>query len=472
MAKIDAILERAQSLTDNEKFEEAYNILKAAYNEGKGNAEFLEKIALAASTLEKKDEAINYWEQLIDVAPNSMVAYTELQDAYYDTNRYKYYLTRAKVKTLNNQVAQAISDYKKAVENTQDKQEKIEAEILIAKGYEYIGKIMSAIDEYSKIAPSLKSADIYIKIADLYLYEKDKYSAISILEKAIEIYPEDNRVRNLLSELYLETGNTERALKYAVSELLKIRIILSEGKNDKAYELLQSVSDKNNGEYHKLFAEYYFNKKDWENCRKSIEEFSKFEPGHPLIYQMLSLVCEGENKMENAHINRAKMYIAKGQKDIALHEFMQAHNINHTNIQTIEEIIKLCEESSEKHTAAEFCEKLIKLEPNNERALIKLGDFYFDIGEYNAASRYYESAAQVTHKADTFLKAGKCFEKLRRLKTAKEYYQRYLEKAPLSNNAENEIIKAKVAKLSSERVIQEDEGFLEKLLGFFNKDKK
>ena len=39
-------------------------------------------------------------------------------------------------------------------------------------------------------------------------------------------------------------------------------------------------------------------------------------------------------------------------------------------------------------------------------------------------------------------------------------------------NAENEIIKAKVAKLSSERVIQEDEGFLEKLLGFFNKDKK
>ena len=64
MAKIDAILERAQSLTDNEKFEEAYNILKAAYNEGKGNAEFLEKIALAASTLEKKDEAINYWEQL------------------------------------------------------------------------------------------------------------------------------------------------------------------------------------------------------------------------------------------------------------------------------------------------------------------------------------------------------------------------------------------------------------------------
>ena len=89
MASLEAILERAQSLTDNEHYEEAYKVLAAAYNEGKENPEFMEKIALAASTLDKKDEAVQYWEELINIAPNSMVAYTELQDAYCDTNRYK-----------------------------------------------------------------------------------------------------------------------------------------------------------------------------------------------------------------------------------------------------------------------------------------------------------------------------------------------------------------------------------------------
>lgn len=468
MAKIDAILERAQALTDNEKFEDAYNVLTAAYNECKNSAEFLEKIALAAQTLEKNEEAIKYWEELIDIAPNSLIAYTELQDAYNETNRYKYYLTRAKVKTLNNQVAQAIPDYKKAVDNTQDSEEKIEAELLMAKAYEYIGKTMNAIDEYCKIAPSTKSADVYIKIADLYIKEKDKYSAISILEQALESYEEDERLKNLLGRFYLETGNTEKAAKYAISDLLKIKIKLSEGKNEEAFEILQKVSDKNNAEYNKLLAEYYFNKKDWDNCIKAINEFAKFEPNHPLIYQMRSLVCEGQNNMHDAYSNRAKMYIAKGQNDVALHEYMQAHHIDGNNIQTIEEIIKLCESMGEKHTAAEFYEKLLKLEPKNENALIKSGDFYYDMGEYQAASVYYERAAEVSHISETFLKAGKCFEKLHREKIAKEYYEKYIAKAPIAKSAEVEIIKAKLSKMSDTDA-EEDEGFLEKILGFFSK---
>lgn len=146
MGKIDAILDRAQALTDNEQFEEAYKVLTAAYDEGKKNAEFLEKIALAAQTVDKKDDAVKYWEELIEISPASLVAYTELQDVYNETNRYKYYMTRAKVKTLNGQVAQAISDYKKATDNTHDKDEKIQASVLMAKAYEYVGKPLNAID--------------------------------------------------------------------------------------------------------------------------------------------------------------------------------------------------------------------------------------------------------------------------------------------------------------------------------------
>ncbi|MGN0005846.1 MAG: tetratricopeptide repeat protein, partial [Candidatus Gastranaerophilaceae bacterium] len=247
MGKIDAILDRAQALTDNEKFEEAYNVLLAAYDTGKTNAEFLEKIALAAQTVDKKEEAVKYWEELTVISPASLVAYTELQDVYNETNRYKYYMTRAKVKTLNGQVAQAIPDYKKASDNTQDKDEKIQASVLMAKAYEYTGKIMNAIDEYYKIAPVMPDADIYIKIADLYVQENDKYSAISVLATALEKFNDDNRVKDILAKLYIQVGEPDKAHQYAVSDLLKIKIALMQGRNAEAKGLLDEVKDKNNG---------------------------------------------------------------------------------------------------------------------------------------------------------------------------------------------------------------------------------
>ena len=470
MAQLNAILERAQALADNENFEDAYNVLTAAYNQGKDNAEFLEKIALAAQTLEKTEEATKYWEELIEIAPNSIVAYSELQDIYNETNRYKYYLTRAKIKTLNNQVAQAIPDYKKAVDNTQDETEKNEAGLLMAKAYEFIGKNMNAIDEYYKIVPHSKTADIYIKIADLYIKEKDKYSAINSLEQGLEHFSEDNRLKDILAKLYIETGDAEKASKYVVSDLLKIKIKLMQDNNAEAFELLQNISDKNNSEYYKLLAEYYFNNSDWENCNEAINNFAKFEPNHPLIYQMRSLVCERNNKMHDAHVNRAKMYLAKGQEDVAMHEYLQAHRFDEKNIQTIEDIIKICEQSGEKHTASEFYEKLLKIDPKNERALIKTGDFYFDLGEYNTASDFYEKAVEISRNPEVYLKAGKCFEKIKREGIAKEYYQKYLDKAPMkADNVEYELIKQKVQKLSDKNVETEDEGLLEKIFNFFQR---
>jgi tetratricopeptide (TPR) repeat protein len=468
MATLNAIIERAQTLSDNEQFEDAYNVLFAAYDMGKNNAEFLEKIALAAQTLEKSDEAQQYWEELIEVKPDSLIAYSELQDVYNVKDRYKYYLTRAKVKILNGQIPQAIPDYKKAIDNTQEQSLKNDAMVLMARAYEVTGKTMNAIDEYYKLAPFMNNADTYLKIAELYLNENDKFSAITALEQALEHYSEDDRVKEFLAKLYSETGNLEKAEQFAISEFLKIKIKLMQEKNEEAFMLLENVSNKQTSDYYKLLAEYYFNIQHWEECRAAIKNFAKFEPNHPLIYQMQSLVCERNNEMHDAHINRAKMYIAKGQNDIALHEYLLAHQIDSKNIQTIENIIQICESTGEKNTAQEFYEKILILDPKNQKALVKSGDFYSDLGEYNRASEFYSKAAEFSKSADVFLKAGKCFEKLKREGIAKEYYEKYLTKAPLGN-AEVELIKIKVSKLSDKNSGGEDEGFLEKIINFFSK---
>lgn len=467
MANLSAILAQAQAFTDNEKYEDAYNVLKMAYDKNPDDAELLEKIALAAQTLDMKEEAVAYWEKLIEVDPTSMVAYSELQDAYYNTNRYKYYMTRAKIKTLNNQVSQAIPDYKKAFDNTQEKEEKIEAGILMAKAYEYIEKYMNAIDEYNKLMTLSPDVAYNLKVADLYILMNDKYSAISSLEQSLETYPEDENLKNFLAKLYIETDEPAKAEKYATDDLLKIKIKLMQGKNDEAYELLNNVPNKENADYYKLEAEYYYNKSDWDKCWEAIDKFAKYAPEHPLIYQMKSLVCGQKNQNHDVHAYRAKMYLAKGQSDVALHEYLQAHNIDGSNIQTVEEIIKLCEAAGERNTAAEFYEKLYKLSPKNENVLVKLGDFYADMGEYNSASTYYDKACEITNSPDVYLKTAKCYEKLKREKIAKEYYEKFVAKAPL-NNPELAIAKDKLSKLSDSNS-GDDEGFLEKIMGFFSK---
>lgn len=467
MANLSAILSQAQAFTDNERYEDAYNVLKMAYEKNPDDAELLEKLALAAQTIDKNEEAVTYWEKLTEVDPSSMVAYSELQDAYYNTNRYKYYMTRAKIKTLNNQVSQAIPDYKKAFENTQEKEEKKEASILMAKAYEYTEKFMNAIDEYNKLMAISPDVAYNLKIADLYIEMNDKYSAISSLEQSIEIYPNEDLIKNFLSRLYIETGEPDKAEKYATDDLLKIKIKLMQGKNDAAAELLNNVQDKENAEYYKLEAEYYYNKNEFDKCWESIDNFGKYAPNHPLIYQMKSLVCSQRNQTHDAHAYRGKMYIAKGQPDIAMHEYMLAHNTDNSNIQTIEEIIKLCENSGEKNTAAEFYEKLYRLSPKNESVLVKLGDFYSDMGEYVSASSYYDKACEITNSPDVYLKTAKCYEKLKREKIAKEYYEKFVAKAPV-NSPELAIAKDKLNKLSDSNT-GDDEGFLEKIMRFFSK---
>ena len=131
-------LMQAQMLIDEEQYEKAYEMLQNAYEKLKDDAEYLEKIALVAKTLEQHEDAARYWEELVTVNPNSLIGYSELLDIYINTNKYKYYLTRAKYKVLNQQVIQSVDDYKKAINSTTEEDEIVNARFLLAKAYENI----------------------------------------------------------------------------------------------------------------------------------------------------------------------------------------------------------------------------------------------------------------------------------------------------------------------------------------------
>ncbi len=467
----NSILAQAQMLTDQEQYEKAYELLLKSYENLKTEAEFLEKIAMLAKTLEKHDEAATYWEELVKVDPNSMVGYSELLDIYLNTNKYKYYLTRAKYKILNQKVTQSIDDYKKALSSTTEEEEIINARFLLAKSYEFTGKIQNAIDEYYRIIEHKDDMAIYYKLADLYIEMNDIYSAINILDRGVKAFPQVIELNEYLAKLYMKEGQFEKALEYAKTDYTKIKAYLMKGDNDTAFKLLNNLDLKNNGNYYALMAEYYFNKKEWEKCKENINKFRELEPQNPLVYQMLALVHEENNDIYGYHYYMGRCYSYKHDYELAQAEYLHAHRIEPDRAEAIKEIIKINETTGDSTSLMEFYEKLIRQEPDNLTALKGLGDIYANMYEFKIALEYYNKFTKISdNNYEVYKQMGFCYEKLKDISRAKECYEKYLAKAPLSPDTEK--IKEKINKMTPSlgSVDSEmEEGFIDKIMKLFGK---
>ena len=468
---MSGLLAQAQMLIDEEQYDKAYEILTNAYDKWKNDAEYLEKTALLAKTTGKEDEAAKYWEELVLVDPNSLVGYSELLDIYINKDNYKYYLTRAKYKILNGKVTQSIDDYKKAISCTSEESDIINARFLLAKAYEHIGKTQNAIDEYFRIIEHKDDMAIYYKLADLYAEQNDRFSAISVLERGVKAFPQVNELSEYLSALYLREGQSDKALEYARNDYSRTKAYLMKGDNEAAFKLLNSINDPTNANYHALFAEYWFNKKDFDKCLEYIDKFNELSPQNPLVYQMKALVCDEKNDSYGYHYNMGKCYSYKQDYELALAEYLNAHRFDASKSEAVKEIIKISEASGDKTSLMEFYEKLSRQEPDNPIALKGLGDVYADMYEFKDAAVYYEKLAKTdTNNYEVYNKLGLCYEKLKNTKRAKEAYEKYLAKAPLSPDSEK--LKEKVSKMNAVDIPVEggnEEGFIDKIMKIFNK---
>lgn len=466
----NGLLMQAQMLIDDENYEKAYEMLTNMYEKMKDDAEYLEKIALLAKMMEKDEDAAKYWEELVVVNPNSLVAYSELLDIYNNKNKYKYYITRAKYKILNEKVSQSIDDYKKAISSTTEEEEQVNARFLLAKALEHVGKVQEAIDEYYRIIELKDDIAIYHKLADLYSEMGDRFSAINVLEKAVKAFPDVTTLAEYLSALYLKEGQYDKSLEYATNDYSKIKAYLMKGENQTAFELLEKNVDEKNANYIALMAEYYFNTKDWTKTTEFIDKFNELSPQNPLVYQMRALVCDENNDDYGYHYNMGKCYSYKQNYDLALAEYLNAHRYDATKADAVKEIIKINEASGDKTSLMEFYEKLVRQEPNNTFALKGLGDIYADMYEFRSALEYYKKAEKIdSNDYELLNKIGFACEKVKDMASAKEYYEKYLAKAPLSPDTEK--LKEKLAKMAGSELSDggNEEGLIDKIMKFFAK---
>ena len=288
-------------------------------------------------------------------------------------------------------------------------------------------------------------------------------------EKVQKYFKHVDKVKECLCKVYLALGDYAKAEEYAVNVLNKIKAMLMQDKNEDAWALLETLTnkDKQDISYKALMAEYYYNTDDSDNALSWIDALEKQNPDSPLASQMRALVYEKTGDEFNEHFNWGKYYIKKNQYDLALDEYLKAYNMQPKNTLIIKELINLYSVLNDNYACAEFCEKLVAIEKDDVATLKRLVKFYEEQGYEDKVIEYLHALAEINTKDyATFLKLAKHAESNKRIDDAIDYYQKYLKFAPSSD--EKEEIKRKLDLLSTGEMADSD-GFLDKIIGFFTK---
>ena len=380
----------AEQLEENGQYELAYEEYKKLYSNNPKNTHILERLGHIASILNKKDEAEQYYTAIIKLDAKNLMAYEQLMDICAETNRYKYYVCKGEIHILQEQYEHAINDYKKAVEKAENEQDANAARYILATLFDGANKENQAIDEYLKLIDSHYNYEkIYTNLANIYSRTGFIESAIDTLNKAKE--RGFDSVDEELAKLYIKADDPQKALELTKDELQKIRCLMDMGKNDEAYSMMDSLRSKyaKNAKFHSLLAQYYFQTNDFQKALEEVEEYSKFEPNSPVTYQMRALIYEKQGDEFSSHVNWAKFNNLKGDKDVAMNEYMIAYQLDNTNIELVTTIADILDTTDKNHSI-EFYERLLELNPNSKRALQKLAEFRERIGDYNEMLNYMD----------------------------------------------------------------------------------
>ncbi len=387
----------AEQYEMDEKYEEAYSEYKKELAHSPMDIDLLTKLAHLALIIDKKEDAKIYYSRMLEIDPANILAHQQLVEIYQTEDKFKYYLLRGNMHALQQQMSYAKSDYKKAIEHAKDNAEALPARYLYASLCEGEEKYQEAIDMYLRIADDdEKNPMPYIKLAELYEKTEGIESSIQILERGLK----DSGLKEfeeILAGYYIRNSQPEKSLELTKNNLTKARALMDLNRNDEAFEILNKVKDqyKDKPLIHSLLAQYYFQKGMKDDAFIEIDEYEKLAPNSPLIYQMRALIYEDAKDSFNEHLNWGKYNILKGEKEVALNEYMTAYQFNNKNAELVETIAIQLEGLKDYTKACEFWERLAELEPKNTTALQKLAVFRDSIGDYTEAMRYMVKLKEV-----------------------------------------------------------------------------
>lgn len=464
-------IQTAEQYEENEQYEQAYEEYKNLYEKKPDDLNLLERLGHLSMMLDKKEEAAGYYTRMLEFDATNTLCYEQLMDIYVTTDKYKYYIYRGNMHTVSHQLEHAINDYKKALNHAEDDHQKVcTTRFVLGTLYEQTGNPTKAIDEYLKVLDyDHKQQEVYIRLANIYAREDAVPSAVETLERAIKEGFDTDNIRENLANLYLKNNQPKKAGEITRDELTKIKCLLTEGKTSEAFDALTKAEEKykDNPKLYSLKAEYYYLEKDFDKALEAVEQYDKFQPNTALAFQMKALIYDEKHDEFNSYLNWGKYNLARGNKDIAVNEFLNAYQLKEDDVNLVNTLAVLLEQVGDKNHSIEFYEKLYRLEPVNKTALEKLADFRESIGDDRMQAEYLEKLIELDKRNSGLIKRlAKLYEKLKDKENAVKYYQKYLSIAPQSEEAEK--IRQKLNKLENTEMVQE-EGLIDKIMRMFNK---
>lgn len=461
----------AEQYEENGQYQEALDEYKKAFESNSKDLSLLERLGSLSMMLNKKEDAAKYYTKMLELDATNVMAYEQLMDIYVMTDKFKYYIYRGNMHSVNHQYEHAINDYKKALNFCHENHEaQVSTRFVLGTLYEQTGDNTKAIDEYLKVLDIEHSnAEVYIRLANLYLTEEALGSAIETLERALKEGCENDIIKEQLARIYLRNNQPNLAKEMTKDELFKIKCMIINGDFEDANREINRIETnyKDNAELYALKAQYYYEQKDFDKALENVKEYSRLQPNTAVGFQMTALIYEGKKDEYNSALNWGKYNVVRGNKDVAINEFLNAYQLKDDDIDLIQTLATLLENSGEKHHAMEFYEKLQKLEPTNKTALLKLADYRESIGDYQMQAEYLEKYLETDKRNIVMLhKLGNLHEKLRHKDEALKFYKRYLEIE--TDGPEYKKIQEKVAKLEN-TTMEQEEGLIDKIMRFFNK---
>ncbi|MBR1460491.1 tetratricopeptide repeat protein [bacterium] len=466
-------LQLAEQFEANEQYEEAYREYKKEYESNPQDIGLLERLGHLSMILDKKDEAVVYYNEIIKRDVTNPLAYEQLISIYEGTDRYKYYIYRGNKNSIEGKLDFAINDFKKALSVATEGTQIAMTRMTLANLYVQAGNRLKAIDEFNMILEGDNlHEEMFLQLADLYMQDEAYSSAIDTLNRAIQKGFDTPRVNEGIAAVYLKSGNAQKALEYTKDELLKIQCMLELGQAAEAYEILNNLPEdlKHSPRYYTLMAQYYYSSKEFDKSLEAVEEYNKLAPNSPLTFQMRALVYEESGDEYNAHLNWGRYNILRKNVDIALNEFLNAVQINDSDVNLMFEIAELLTANKEIDHASEYYAKIVKKDPKNKEALYKLAQYREGLGDYGMQISYLEKIVDVDSNDLKALKElANAYEKNRMKSKALDIYRRYIEL--VKEPSEYKIVKDKIEKLETLGAsdAQESEGLIDKIMKLFHK---
>lgn len=466
-------LQLAEQFEANEQYEEAFREYKKEYEHNLDDLGILERLGHLSLILEKPEEAAYYYHEILKRDLKNPLAYEQLMSIYENTDKYKYYIYRGNKNSLEGKLDFAINDFKKALSVSDEETQIIMTRLTLANLYRQTGNNLKAIDEFNVILEyDNLHEEIFLQLADIYLLDDAYSSAIDALLRGKQKGFDTDRINEGLASVYLKSGDAKKAIEYTKDELLKIQCMLELGQVEEAYEKLNNLPDeyKKLPRYYTLQAQYYYSSKDFDKALGCIDEYDKVSPNSPLTYQMRALVYDENGDEYNAHLNWGKYNIVRKNIDIAINELLNAVQIKDDDIDLLFTLAALLTDNGETNHAAEYYEKIIKLEPQNKEALKKLAAFREGIGDYKMQAEYLEKIVEADSKdLETVKTLARAYERIKANKKAIEAYTKYLEL--VKDPVDYQMAKSRLDKLENLGAgdAEESVGLLDKIMSLFNK---